>query len=281
MPIDLTQLKIREKRERKLRAQLGEAEIAMITGVVGPPGPGGSLISRESDEWELLFSLAYWRPPGGEVRESKLTLRKLMSRAALNAACKRVRPYDLLQAKVRLIEHSVVGTPQGLLVEIAPDRPHDTELESLAHKLREPVVMRDDRFGEFVLNPLLIDWFEAQIEWGSTPVKLSLKGSGADEVAKALATAHALWDAQEAWHQRIVAHAIECLLPLKNCDWLKDDEEPLAAADFAGRMSLTSITVYQDGTFKFWFNDSDLFLGHSITVGGDLRNGPKQSIIEG
>ena len=115
----------------------------------------------------------------------------------------------------------------------------------------------------------------------SAPVKLALNGSGADEVAGALATAHALWDAQEAWYQRIVACAIEWLLPLKNDNWLKDGEEPLTAAVFAGRMSLTSISVDQGGTFQFWFNDGDLFLGHSITVDGDLQNGPKDSNVEG
>src|SRR5215510_334761 len=298
-----------EIRVAKLRAQLGEAEIAVITGVVGPSGLNGSRMSRGSDgsvaevtfpalgraraphedpsEWELLVSLAYWRPAGGEVRESKLTLRKPVSRAALDAAFERVRPYDLLQAKVRLVEHWVIddglpgtGSPQGLLVEIAPERPHDPELERLARKLREPVIMRDERFGQFVLDRR-IDWFQAKVQWGSTPVNLALSGSGADEVAEALATAHALWDAQEAWHQRIVAHAVERLLPVKNDNWLEDGEEPLTAADFAGRMSLTDITIYEAGTFEFWFNDIDLFGDHSISVSGDLQNGPTHSNVEG
>jgi hypothetical protein len=298
-----------EIRVEKLRAQLAEAEIVVITGVVHPPGAGGSRMSRGSDgsvaevtfpalgnaraphedpaDWELLVSLAYWRPAGGEVRESKLTLRKPVSRAALDAAFERVRPYDLLQAKVRLVEHWVIdddlahtGSPQGLLVEIAPDRPHDPELERLTHHLREAVIMRDERFGEFILNRR-IDWFEAKTKWGGTPVNLALSGSGADEVAEALATAHALWDAQEAWHQRIVAHAVQRLLPVKNENWLEAGEKPLTAADFVGRTSLTDITIYEGGTFEFWFNDCDLFSDHSICVSGDLQNGPKQSDIEG
>src|SRR5262245_462440 len=118
-----------EIRVEKLRAQLGEAEIAMISGVVDPSGPGGSRMSRGSDgsvaevtfpalgsaraphedptEWELRVSLAYWRPAGGAVRESRLTLRKPVSRAALDAAFECGRPYDLLQAKARLGEHWV------------------------------------------------------------------------------------------------------------------------------------------------------------------------------
>ena len=124
----LSKMKIRAE---KLRAQLGEPEISVITGVVDASGPGRSRMSRGSDgsvaevtfpargraraphedsaEWELRISLAYWRPVGGEVRESRLTLRKPVSRAALDAAFERVRPYDLLQAKIRLVEHWVVA----------------------------------------------------------------------------------------------------------------------------------------------------------------------------
>src|SRR5262249_180035 len=125
--------------EKLLRAQFGEAEIAVITGVVGPSGPAGGRMSRGSHgrvpelalgsarvphedpvEWELVVSLAYWRPAGGELRESMLTLRKPALRAEIDAAFGRVRPYDLLQAKVRLVEHPVIddglpftGNPQG------------------------------------------------------------------------------------------------------------------------------------------------------------------------
>src|SRR4029450_106656 len=87
-----------EIRVEKLRAQLGAAEIAGLTGVVDPSGPGGSRVSRGSDgsvaevtfpalgsaraphedpaEWELLISLAYWRPAGGEGRQSNLSVGK-------------------------------------------------------------------------------------------------------------------------------------------------------------------------------------------------------------
>src|SRR5262249_4816580 len=151
---------------------------------------------------------------GGGLRGSMLTLRKPAVRAGIDAALGGGRPYDLLQAKVRLVGHPVIddglpftGNPQGLLGGSAPGRPHDPELERLARKLREPVIMRDERFGEFVLNRS-IDWFQAKVQWGSTPVNLALSASGADEVAEALATAHALWNAQEACHQSIVAHAV-------------------------------------------------------------------------
>ena len=298
-----------EMRVEKIWAQLRESKIVVITGVVGPSGPGASRMSRGSDgsvaevtfpalgsahpphedtaEWQMTLSLAYWRPDGGEIRESKLTLRKPVSRAQLDAAFKRVRPYDLLEAKVRLVEHWIIdddpprtGNPQGLVVEIAPDRPHNPELERLARKLSEPVIMRDDRFGEFILDRL-VDSFEAKVRWGSTPVNLALRGSGADVVAEALATAHALWDAQEACHQCIVAHAVERLLPEKNDNWLEDGEPPLTAAAFVARMGLTDIEIYEGGTFEFWFNNTDLFGERSITVSGDLRNGPKYSNVEG
>ena len=70
-------------------------------------------------------------------------------------------------------------------------------------------------------------------------------------------------------------------MPDKNDTWLEDGEAPLTADDFVARMHLTNITIYEGGAFEFWFNDTDLFGDHSISVSGDLQNGPKYSNVEG
>jgi len=49
---------------------------------------------------------------------------------------------------------------------------------------------------------------------------------------------------------RDLAHAVERLLPVKSGNWLEDGEEPLTAADFVGRMSLTDIAIYEGGDLR-------------------------------
>jgi hypothetical protein len=41
------------------------------------------------------------------------------------------------------------------------------------------------------------------------------------------------------------------------------------------RMSIESLSVSSDGNFTVYYNDSDLFGGHAITVSGHINKGLK------
>lgn len=56
------------------------------------------------------------------------------------------------------------------------------------------------------------------------------------------------------------------LVEAKNDAWLDEDEEELTEIDFAGKMTLESVTLDEDGTLTFWYEDGDLFWGHTICV---------------
>ena len=45
-------------------------------------------------------------------------------------------------------------------------------------------------------------------------------------------------------------------------------------------MKLQSIVFYPDGDFNFWYDDGDLFWGHSIAISGNLE-GLKDADIPG
>ena len=63
------------------------------------------------------------------------------------------------------------------------------------------------------------------------------------------------------------------LLPLKNDDWLDEDEDEVLPDQFKERMKLNSITVRPDGRFEFWHGDDDMFWGHAIHISGNLSKG--------
>lgn len=71
------------------------------------------------------------------------------------------------------------------------------------------------------------------------------------------------------------------LLPTKNDYWLDDDEEPLTSEQFVSRMHLVSISLGGDGSFEFWHDDDDMFLGHSIQVRGTQADGLQWANIPG
>ena len=55
----------------------------------------------------------------------------------------------------------------------------------------------------------------------------------------------------------------------------------LTPEDFMARMELSAIQVEPDGEFEFWFEDGEMFYGHSIHVMGNLTDGPDWAQMEG
>lgn len=63
----------------------------------------------------------------------------------------------------------------------------------------------------------------------------------------------------------------ERMLPLAQ-EWQEDDDEaPLSAPQFLERVTLESLSIYEDGDAELFYNDGDLFAGHVIiaVVKGD------------
>jgi hypothetical protein len=67
-------------------------------------------------------------------------------------------------------------------------------------------------------------------------------------------------------------------LQLFNEDWGPAEDLPsLSREEFLARMVLESVTVGDDGSLEFFFNDSDCFAGHYVEFycsGDGVLNGP-------
>ena len=87
------------------------------------------------------------------------------------------------------------------------------------------------------------------------------------------------------WDKRIREFSAEKLTDNAN-DWLQDsledDEEfvEITEEKFAERMVLNSIGFDENG-FEVFYDDDDMFWGHSILVDGTLENGMEQAYIAG
>ena len=65
--------------------------------------------------------------------------------------------------------------------------------------------------------------------------------------------------------------AADELLETKNDSWLDEGEEPVTAEAFMNRLQLVEAEFDIDG-ITFWYEDDDMFWGHSIMVVCD-KNG--------
>lgn len=270
---------VAQKRIEKLMIQLNNSEQNVILGVVGPNGAGASR-SQGEDLWTVTFTLYAWRRKGCSMKKQEITIRKRVVDAEKDELRSCVKPYGIVELKTRISEENVSGTSQGLLIEIIDGNAQDEELEKYADELQKPVVFVDEFFGEFTLDRA-VNWFEAEVDWRSKSIRLSLSMDNCANRDGLVDMAKSLWKSQNLWSRRITDFAITELLPLKNESWLETGKKELTPRDFARKMKLESITLYPDGSFEFWHNDGDLFWGHSILVSGDLEKGPTDADIPG
>lgn len=62
------------------------------------------------------------------------------------------------------------------------------------------------------------------------------------------------------------------LLPLKNENWLNDNESKITESDFVNRIKLGSILFFGDLSYELVYNDGNLFWGHQIVANLNEKN---------
>ena len=265
-------------RKRALAAQFAERTVEDVIGLVDATGKSGS--PKEGDQWTLSFSFHCWKIPPGPIKTRPLAVGFTTSREQFDSLWERVQSYSVVRIRARVVEETVIGTPQAELVEFLGPDGSDSEMNQAAVDLQKPVVHQDHQFGQFTLDRS-VDWYTAQTEWNGEAVSLNLTLDDAGTIEAALRAARTLWKNQNGWTKRIEDYAVQKLLPLKNENWLDEEEAELSADEFKARMTLESVTIEPDGSFDFWHNDGDLFCGHSIQISGNLSEGPTSAHIPG
>jgi hypothetical protein len=239
----------------------------IVVGVVHPHGKS-CLVTRRK-EWELRFAFETWRSEDGVLHPTVLTLSLFVSNDELRWYMGRIQPYGILTARVVFTEPAAAE-----LLEL-PDKQvnADDALVQRAAELQKPKTFEYERFGTFTLNRRM-DWYETTVMWMDNHIKLNLFATDGSDLEAALRLAVELWKDQSTWNQQIQEYAARNLLNLKNRRWLDEGDEELTSDDFKSRMSLAAITVYPNEAFEFWHDGSDLFIGQSILVSGNLQDGP-------
>jgi len=268
-----------EKR-RAIAAQLSGRPVEEVLGLVGASGACGWPV--EGGRWTLSFGFETWKIPPGPWKQNHLRVDYVGTPEDFESLSSRIATYTVFRIRARVVEESVFGTSVAELVEFLGPDESDPELNQAAIDLQKPAVVTDRQFGELTLDRR-VNWYTADTTWNGAAVALHLGVDPSGSLDGALATARSLWKDQARWAERIADYAVQRLLPVKNDSWLDEDEEEaeLTPQDFRSLMDLDSISVSPDGSFEFWHDDGDMFLGHSILIRGDLDSGPTQADIAG
>jgi len=269
------------QREQQLYDQLAACPVFEMTGIVSASGVGESK-SPGQQLWSLLITFDAWRVGSGPVRTESITIRRKVSTHELRTLKNAIGAKTVIKIRARVPEENIFRRPQALLEEFIRIDSTDSELHDYLTELQKPekpVTREDDFFGTFIFDGS--EWYANSVKWNGEPVKLSLSVEGPKDFDLALKVAHALWGDETLWNERIRDYAVQELLPLKNENWLHEDETELSPEQFRNRMTLEFITVCPDGSFEWWFDVGDMFLGHFIEVDGSLSEGLTAAAIQG
>lgn len=245
-----------------------------ITGVVGAAGAQGYSSDR-SGGWRLSFELAAWRTPDGNISTSARTCEMPVSGFNLARKRKLIQPYDVIEVEVGGVRNNrITMIRRVLLVDVA-----DPELQKIAGKLREPIVLSDKIIGNLAYDRKS-KAYSGIVDWCSCSVTINLECPVPEDYEQVLGLARLLMEDQKAWNSRVHERMLEELLDLAN-DWLQEPDTTLPADEFLSRVRLDSIDLDGAGRVRFYYDDGDVFAGHFIEVGGSLVEGVKWAQISG
>ena len=260
-----------------LAAQFGAEEVDILAVTGANPFGGGEEDGGEEYR-TVTLPLTAWREDDGPIHQEDTVLVALADEKVLPYLRRRAPGDSIIQARVRQglddDRFLLVGMPAPMM---------DRELKAILDEQKKPVTFWESGLGTFTLNRA-VGWFELETDWLDQPVRLEFDRD--ENRADCLLHLHTLMDKQQEWDRRVRDFAADKLLELAN-QWAQEggeeEEEPqeVTREDFMSRMELDAVQVYEDGAFDFWFNDGDLFWGHSIHVTGSLEAGPEDAQMEG
>jgi hypothetical protein len=231
-------------------------------------GAGFAQSRRPDGEWDLWkvgIALRPWRVDGGPIQTSTLGVRR-----HTRLPFWLWRLLFLKNTTVEVLAELDDDVVQGgrLIAWLGPRR--DEALREAKSSWRGERTLEHPAFGRFVFDERL-DWFETKADWLGREVPLSI-GMGRDGSVDAEPAAR-LFEEAPKWDARARDLAADELLATKNEHWLGDDEKPLSREEFKARMTIESIGVNPGPFIQLYYEDGDLFAGHTIIVTFDEEEG--------
>jgi len=272
----------------KSQYQKEEKEILILTSDVGI-GAG-----KTGNSWaSSKFFLAYVDLASNELKKGDGRVNWLISEEEKKEhGCS--WPYYfkggvIYRLKVReLIDKTV---PEGrlpsfynrfMVVDVIEENVHNNELLAILAEYRKPVKIADQVLGEFELDKNF-NQFEGTINWleENISVFLEVNVDNKDSWTKAMNVLRTLFEQQKQKDSELRAYAAEQLTDLAN-DWIQDDNTlEISKEDFARRIGLSELVVTSEGDYNAYYYDDDMFLGHVVTVSGNIDKGIEFATIEG
>jgi len=246
--------------------------------------------------WDMtVISLGMVFCASGEVniREGRLEWPVTEEEKNSERGWKRFEREQICRIKVRKLLDEYVPkhtTPEKFnswaVTEVLEQSVSCPELEAVLEEYNKPVVIEDKVLGTLILNREF-GIFETTLLWNGNDVSfmLEVNPESKSSWSRVRTAAKKLVVEQETWDKTMREFAAKKLTALAN-DWLAEDEEnndakPITEEAFADRIALSEISITSGGSFTAYYNDDDMFWGHTIEIHGSLKKGIANANISG
>lgn len=171
-----------------------------------------------------------------------------------------------------------------MLTEVLERNVSDPRLQEVLDAYNTPVELNDELCGKFMLDRQF-EWFTREIDWCGEKATIYLECNDDDpeNASEALEHFKEIYSDLEEWDKKLREFAAEKLTDLAN-DWQdddndyddededeEDDDESITEEDFAERICISEFSVDPEGDFTAYYNDDDMFWGHSIEINGNVN----------
>lgn len=205
----------------------------------------------------------------------------------------RLQPGQICRLKVRRLLDGLVPehtTPDQFnswaVIDVLEPSVPCPPLEAVWEEYQKPVNIEDEVLGTLKLNRDF-GLLDGEILWNGEKVSLALEIDLEDEETwdTARSCARKVMASCESWDKSMREFAAKELTESAN-EWLADDDEkenadPITEEVFAQRITLSELVLTYEGDLTAYFDDDDMFWGHTVEVGGSLENGIERANIAG
>ncbi len=241
----------------------------------------------------LSLGMVFCTTGEADIREGRLRWPINQGEEQSEKGYKKFGEMQICRLKVRKILDECVPnytTPEKFntwtVIEVLDTSASCPELQAVIDEYNKPVIIEDDVLGTLKLNR---DYgtFETEILWNGKKISLMLEVDKENKSSwtRARNAAKKMLAEQETWDKAMREFAAQKLTSLAN-DWQADDEEkknakPITEKEFAKRTSLSELSISSGGSFSAFFDDDDMFWGHTVEVCGSVKKGVTSADIAG
>ena len=168
--------------------------------------------------------------------------------------------------------------------EVLEENASNPILEEILAEYRKPIILHDEVLGELILDKKL-SMFDGNIKWMETEIRIFLNVDKDNKTSwtKARNAMKKLLIEQQKWDIEMRKFAAQRLTTLAN-EWQDEEDEnapDISEEDFCKRICIQEMSMTSGGSFSAYFDDDDMFWGHTVTVDGTLRRGITNANMEG